>query len=91
VALVSGSDRSIKTVKTNYFPLWEAEYGKFKLTTTVANPEPITKYVKMFRKFNHLGEKELAVIQEEVNQKYAFLKHLTEFGEHGQTTEQTAE
>jgi hypothetical protein len=53
----------------------------------VANPEPITKYVKMFRKFNHLGEKELAVIQEEVNHNYAFLKHLTEFGEHGQTTE----
>jgi hypothetical protein len=37
----------------------------------------------MFRKFNHLNEKELAVIQEEVDQKYAFFKHLTEFGEHG--------
>jgi pyruvate/2-oxoacid:ferredoxin oxidoreductase beta subunit len=88
------SDMSIQVcrmaVKTNYFPLWEAEYGKFRLTTTVANPEPITKYVKMFRKFNHLGEKELAVIQEEVNQKYAFLKHLTEFGEHGVPAETPA-
>jgi lysozyme family protein len=44
----------------------------------------------MFRKFNHLNEKELAVIQEEVDQKYAFLKHLTEFGEHGQTAETPA-
>jgi hypothetical protein len=30
------------------------------------------------------------VIQEEVNQKYAFLKHLTEFGEHGIAAETPA-
>jgi pyruvate/2-oxoacid:ferredoxin oxidoreductase beta subunit len=76
-----------EAVKTNYFPLWEAENGKFKLTQTVSNPDPITKYTKMFKKFNHLTEKELAVIQAEVDHNFAFLKHLTEFGEHGQPAE----
>jgi len=85
------SDMSIQVcreaVKTNYFPLWEAENGKFKLTQTVSNPDPITKYTKMFKKFNHLTEKESAVIQAEVDHNFAFLKHLTEFGEHGQPAE----
>lgn len=85
------SDMSIQVcreaVKTNYFPLWEAENGKFKLTQTVSSPDPITKYTKMFKKFNHLTEKELAVIQAEVDHNFAFLKHLTEFGAHGQPAE----
>ena len=78
------SDLSIEVcrqaVKTNYFPLWEAENGKFKLTQTVANPEPISKYTKLFKKYGHLNEAELAHVQQDVDQKFAFLKHLTEFG-----------
>jgi len=78
------SDMSIEVcrmaVKTNYFPLWEAENGKFRLTQNVVNPEPITKYIKLFRKYNHLNETELAAAQEEVNRNFAFLHYLTEFG-----------
>jgi pyruvate/2-oxoacid:ferredoxin oxidoreductase beta subunit len=75
-------------VKTNYFPLWEAENGKFRFTQTVSTPEPITKYTKMFRKFNHLTEQELGRIQTDVDHNFAFLKYLTEFGgkEHNDTT-----
>jgi pyruvate/2-oxoacid:ferredoxin oxidoreductase beta subunit len=78
------SDMSIEVcrmaVKTNYFPLWEAENGKFRLTQNVVNPEPITKYTKLFRKYNHLNETELAAAQEDVNRNFAFLHYLTEFG-----------
>ena len=67
-------------VKTNYFPLWEAENGKFRLTQNVVNPEPITKYTKLFRKYNHLNEAELAIAQEDVNRNFGFIRHLTTFG-----------
>jgi len=79
------SDSSISVcrmaVRTNYFPLWEAEGGKFRLTHTVAKPKPIIEYTKLIRKFRHLSEEELARIQEEVNYNFAFLHHLTEFAE----------
>jgi pyruvate/2-oxoacid:ferredoxin oxidoreductase beta subunit len=67
-------------VRTNYFPLWEAERGQFRFTHTEANPRPIAEYTKLSRKFNHLNEEELARLQEDVNNNYAFLKHLTGFG-----------
>jgi len=66
-------------VRTNYFPLWEAERGRFRLTHTVATPKPITEYTKLIRKFRHLTEEELARLQEEVNSNFAFLHHLAEF------------
>jgi hypothetical protein len=43
----------------------------------------------MFKKFNHLTEKELAMIQAEVDHRFAFLKHLTEFGRGSQPVETT--
>jgi pyruvate/2-oxoacid:ferredoxin oxidoreductase beta subunit len=85
------SDLSIEVcrmaVKTNYFPLWEAENGKFRLTQNVVNPEPITKYTKLFRKYNHLNETEMAAAQEDVNRNFAFLHYLTEFGTQDKTSE----
>jgi len=70
-------------VRTNYFPLWEAENGKFCLTHTAATPRPISEYTRLIRKFRHLTGEELARLQEEVNSNFAFLRHLTEFGTSG--------
>ena len=66
-------------VRTNYFPLWEAERGKFRLTHNVAAPRPVAEYTSLIRKFRHLSEEELARLQEEVDCNFAFLRHLTEF------------
>lgn len=65
-------------VRTNYFPLWEAEYRNFRFTHTVASPKPISDYVKMIRKFRHFTEEEINDFQEQVNSNYNFLKYLTE-------------
>src|SRR4030042_382554 len=43
-------------VRTNYFPLWEAENGKFRLTQETANPRPAQEFSRMTRKFPHLKE-----------------------------------
>jgi pyruvate/2-oxoacid:ferredoxin oxidoreductase beta subunit len=76
------SDKSIEicrtAVKTNYFPLWEAEYKNFRFTHTTAQPKPIAEYLKMIRKFSHFNEEETAAFQEQVDANYNFLKYLTE-------------
>ena len=63
-------------VRSNYFPLWEAEYGKPKMTVTVANPKPITEFTKLMRKFSHLKEEGIAALQEQVEQRYKLLQTL---------------
>jgi len=63
-------------VRTNWFPLWEAEYGKPKMTVEVAAPKPITEFTKLMRKFSHLKEDGLNDLQNEVNERVALLKLL---------------
>jgi pyruvate/2-oxoacid:ferredoxin oxidoreductase beta subunit len=62
--------------RTNWFPLWEAEYGKPKMTVEVASPKPITEFTKLMRKFSHLKEDGLNDLQNEVNERVALLKLL---------------
>jgi pyruvate/2-oxoacid:ferredoxin oxidoreductase beta subunit len=67
-------------VRTNYFPLWEAEDGKPRFTVEVASPKPITEFTKLIRKFSHLKEDELAELQRQVDERYALLKTLVNAG-----------
>jgi len=74
------SNRSIEVcraaVRTNYFPLWEAENGKPKLTLEVANPKPVTELTKLMRKFSHLKEDGIADLQKQLDDRYKLLKAL---------------
>jgi pyruvate/2-oxoacid:ferredoxin oxidoreductase beta subunit len=63
-------------VRTNYFPLWEAEAGKFRLTQEISNPKPIQELTKLLRKFSHLKESDLSRLQQTVDERYKFLKAL---------------
>ncbi len=63
-------------VRTNYFPLWEAEDGKPRFTLEVANPKPITEFTKLMRKFSHLKEDGLAELQKAVDERFALIKSL---------------
>jgi pyruvate/2-oxoacid:ferredoxin oxidoreductase beta subunit len=67
-------------VRTNYFPLWEAENGKFRLTHEVANPRPIQELTKLMRKFAHLKEADLDKLQQLVNERYSLIKALCDAG-----------
>jgi pyruvate/2-oxoacid:ferredoxin oxidoreductase beta subunit len=67
-------------VRTNYFPLWEAEKGKPVITVQVANPKPVSEFTKMMRKYSHLKEDGLAALQKEVDERYALLKTLANAG-----------
>jgi pyruvate/2-oxoacid:ferredoxin oxidoreductase beta subunit len=65
-------------VRTNYFPLWEAEAGKYRLTQEVSNPRPVKELTKLLRKFSHLKEPDLIKLQQTVDERYQFLKDLCE-------------
>jgi pyruvate/2-oxoacid:ferredoxin oxidoreductase beta subunit len=67
-------------VRTNYFPLWESENGRFRLTQEVAEPRPIQEFTGLVRKFAHMNEGEVESLQQMVNQRYAFLKALCDIG-----------
>jgi pyruvate/2-oxoacid:ferredoxin oxidoreductase beta subunit len=76
------TDESIQVcrmaVRTNYFPLWEAENGKFRLNHEVTNPRPIQEFIKSVRKFSHLKEADIAAFQKMVDARYAMIKGLCE-------------
>jgi pyruvate/2-oxoacid:ferredoxin oxidoreductase beta subunit len=67
-------------VRTNYFPLWEAENGKFRLTHEVANPRPVQELTKLMRKFSHFKEADMDNLQQMVNKRYALIKALCDIG-----------
>jgi len=67
-------------VRTNYFPLWEAEYGKPRFTVEVSSPRPVAEFAKLMRKFSHLKEDGLAGLQKQVDERYALIKNLVEAG-----------
>ena len=63
-------------VETNYFPLWEAENGKLRLTHKPKAVRPITDFTQMQGRFNHLDKEHLQMFQNWVNDNYAIIDAL---------------
>jgi len=64
-------------VRTNYFPLWEAERGKFRLTHKIKKPRPLKDLVRMIRKFSHLTDEEMGMLEKEVHERYKLIEGMT--------------
>jgi len=60
-------------VKTGVFPLYEVEYGKYKLNVKQKELLPVEEYLKTQGRFRHLKEDEIKKIQELVNRNYQLL------------------
>ena len=63
-------------VKTNYFPLWEAEHGQFRITYKVRKPQPISTLTSMLGKFKHLADDQIASLQAMVDKRYQLVASL---------------
>jgi phenylglyoxylate dehydrogenase beta subunit len=63
-------------VDTNYFPLWEAENGKFRMTETVQKQKPITEFLNFSRRFKHLDENQIERLQEFSNKRFRLMSKL---------------
>lgn len=64
-------------VETNYFPLWEAEKGRIRLTYQPKKPKPVREFLKMMGRFSHLNEQEIDIFQEVVNRRFATIETLS--------------
>lgn len=71
-----GIELSKAAVKTNYFPLWEAEYGEYRLTHIEKERKPINEYTKYMKKFAHMTEEELSTLQNLTDKKYKKIENL---------------
>ena len=65
-------------VQTNYFPLWEAEYGTIRFTHEEPYRQPIQEFTKLMGRFSHLSALELYHLQEYVDQRYEKIKRLSD-------------
>jgi pyruvate/2-oxoacid:ferredoxin oxidoreductase beta subunit len=63
-------------VRTNYFPLWESEEGKFQITQKVSKPKPVNELIRMIGKFKHLKDEDIDVLQGQVDKRFSILKAL---------------
>ena len=60
-------------VQTGVFPLYEIENGKYKMSVNTPKRKPVQDYLKLQRRFRHLSEAEIRVIQDRVDKEYAKL------------------
>jgi pyruvate ferredoxin oxidoreductase beta subunit/phenylglyoxylate dehydrogenase beta subunit len=72
------SDQSIevarRSVKSNYFPLYEARYRKLKITKKIKDPIPVEDFFSQIKKFRHLNDQEIAELQRLTDERYRFLE-----------------
>ncbi len=66
-----------RAVKTNYFPLWEAENGKVKINKIVKNPKPVSFYTELIKKFAHLNKEDIQILQDDIDYEYSILNGLS--------------
>jgi hypothetical protein len=65
-------------VRANYFPLWEMEDGKFRITIPVNNPRPIQEYLSIVPKFSRSNEGDIIEFQKMVNDRHNMIRSLVE-------------
>lgn len=63
-------------VETNYFPLWEAEHGRIRITREITIPKPVGELTKLMGKFSHLSDEGLEQLQQLVNSNLLLLEQL---------------
>jgi pyruvate/2-oxoacid:ferredoxin oxidoreductase beta subunit len=65
-------------VESNYFPLWEMEDGKFRLTYEPTKPKAIEDFLQSQGRFRHLKDELVKDFQDEVNARYRTIKQLVQ-------------
>ena len=67
-------------VETGYFPLWEAENGKFNFTYRAKELRPLKEFTGLTGRFAHLTQKELKVLTKVMRSRLRLIEHLAEGG-----------
>jgi pyruvate ferredoxin oxidoreductase beta subunit len=74
------TDNSIEVgrsaVQCGMFPLYEVEFGKYKINVLPDQLKPVADYLKGQGRFRHLAENDIKKIQEKVNKDWARLNQM---------------
>ena len=65
-------------VRTNYYPLWEAERGRFRMTHRVSKPKALADLLSGIKKFSHLNEEEVGRLETEAEERYQLIEDMAE-------------
>ncbi len=63
-------------VRTNFFPLWEAEDGRLRFTVKIRSRLPIEEYTSLMEKYSHLDREQLDTVQQMVDKDFQRVKSL---------------
>ncbi|MDR2826280.1 MAG: NADH-dependent phenylglyoxylate [Deltaproteobacteria bacterium] len=63
----AGIEIARTAVKSNFFPLFESEKGKWRQTVENKKPVPVADYLKMLKKFKHLTPQDIAEFQKVID------------------------
>lgn len=66
--------------QTGVFPLYEVEYGRYRITQKTKSLKPVDEYLKLQRRFRHLTPEDVAQIQKRVTSSFEHLKALENLG-----------
>ena len=66
------------SVQSRYFPLYEVENGRYRITVDVPRPRPVADYIRMLKKFARVTQTDLNGMQAEINRRWRELKALEE-------------
>ena len=78
VAPEKGIELCRTAVKTNFYPLWEAENGCYRFTRETKNPKPVSEYAKLAKKYSHMTEEEIDILQKDIDYEYHVLQRMME-------------
>jgi pyruvate/2-oxoacid:ferredoxin oxidoreductase beta subunit len=65
-------------VQTDFFPLWEADHGVFRITRPMENRRSVKKYLESMGKYSHLEPGEIEEVQAGVDENLKLLKKLAD-------------
>ena len=60
-------------VETGLFPLYEIENGEFRITYRPARKKPLKEYIKMQKRYRHLTEEDIEILQKNIDEKCKLL------------------
>ncbi|MFH0788548.1 MAG: pyruvate synthase subunit PorB [Pseudomonadota bacterium] len=61
-------------VETGFFPLYEVEHGRYRITIDFPDLRPVNDYLQGQGRFRHLTPETIAKIQERIKEEYTSLK-----------------
>ncbi|MDO8692262.1 MAG: thiamine pyrophosphate-dependent enzyme [Dehalococcoidia bacterium] len=63
-------------VETNYYPLWEAENGRFRMTRSVQKVRPVSDFTSLMGRYSHLEGESLQALQRSVDDRFRLIQEV---------------